>query len=162
MRELQQFGVIFLGLLLFATGLGFLLLPEAPISSGPHYGSPYTGLERLGDIVEHLDIAAGTPMGDDGRIPVYEILRRQGFDEEQIVHWCTNDVLGGPTLEQVAKDDYSAFPFVRALGRLNAFHRVRPILWEPEPREADRTRLILFSNDRVERVIDSEFQELMR
>ena len=126
------------------------------------HGTAREVLQRLaGFLTDDLAVAARTPMGEDGRLPVYQILLGLGFHEQAVAAECTTRFSGGPSPEQVLADEYTAFPFVRALGRLNEFRSVRPILWEAEPQDEKEGRWVAFSNATVRHIADREFRALM-
>jgi hypothetical protein len=93
-------------------------------------------------------IGAGCPVGEDGHVDPYALLRTEDLSPSDMVMFCASIRQNkAPTLEQIEAGDYSEFPWERHWGPVDA-DRVVPLLWE---NEADKSgyRIVAFTNGAI-------------
>ncbi|MHC4954069.1 MAG: hypothetical protein ACYTGZ_09275 [Planctomycetota bacterium] len=107
----------------------------------------------------HIEQAGEAP---DERVDVYGPLLRSVRDRERLVALCRSERSGiGPTLEQIEANDYSQFPYARAVGQFPLGTKDKAVLWDPLPQKTGK-RIVGLSGGDAELVPEEEFEQYLR
>jgi len=157
---------VFVAAGLFATGI--LPLPITFGPRGPTMVQKLEDLNRLRMMAGLLVSLEDDPLAPDGRIDLYEVLRSEISDREQILEMCRSSRTGkGPTWKEIEAGDYTNFPYQRRRGAVDRKSFVRvPVVWDREPsdrsiRDHAKQRLVAFSDGSVEFEEEAAFRKFL-